>query len=284
MRSPSLRPLLLATATVVVACSGALASSASAASVSASEGIVQATLSYEGPVSGQGGQGLTNMKLAINRSGVSFYDQPVTSHDCATAPCGLENAGGGPLQVKDLEGNGQPDVILGLNTGGAHCCTIEQVFWFDPGVMAYRLVEHDFGDPGAVVSDVAGNGHLEFRSADDRFAYAFGSYAFSGLPVQIWQFREGSFVDITKQFPTVIAADAVRQLKEFDANRGRGLGLGEIAAWAADEYLLGHRSLVKHTLEREARGHHLRSYQHMNPEGTAFIKQLGHFLARNGYG
>lgn len=251
-------------------------------SVTAAERAVTATLTYPPPDTAIGPIAEPGLHLQIERSGQSFYSGPVSSPGCPQA-CGLETAAGGPLQVKDLEGNGQPEAIVSLNTGGAHCCTIVQVFSFDPGVQAYRPLERDFGDPGALLTDLNGDGHLEFESADDRFAYAFTSYAYSGLPLQVWRFQDGRFVDVTRDFPKELSVDAARQFKGFLATRRHGMGLGLIAAWAGDEYLLGHRALVARTLSREARAGHLRSGDHMSPGGSAFVVKLKRFLVRNGY-
>jgi hypothetical protein len=198
-------------------------------------------------------------------------------------PVGAGPTKSSPLAVEDLEGNGQPSIVLELSTGGAHCCSIVQIFSLDPGTMTYRSVERDFGDPGALVTDLAGDGRLEFQSADDRFAYEFTPYAYSGLPLQIWSFIEGRFIDVTKQFPAAIAADASRQLKGFLANRRQGYGLGLIAAWAADQELLGHDGQVRATLAHEARNGRLRSRGHYGPSGHAFVAELLRFLAHTGY-
>ncbi len=274
------RALLIATLAVCAALG--CAASAVAKTLSASEGVVAAALSYPDANGESGTEALPGLKLEISRGGVQFYSQPVSSSHCVLG-CGLESFGAGPLEVKDLEGSGEGDPVLELNTGGAHCCTIVQVFSFDPGVMAYRIVEHDFGDPGALLEDLAGDGRLEFESADDRFAYEFASYAGSGLPLEIWRFQEGRFVDDTAAFPSLIAADAARWLRVFIANRRSGHGLGPIAAWAADEYLLGHQALVKRTLAREARLHRLRNAEHVGVGGGAFIAKLERFLAKTGY-
>jgi hypothetical protein len=185
--------------------------------------------------------------------------------------------------VRDIDRDGEPEIVVGLNTGGAHCCTIVQVFSYDPATMTYRAAEHDFGDPGALLSDVAGNGQVEFESADDRFAYAFTSFAYSGLPLQIWRFRQGRFLDATRAFPKPLAADAARQFKQFTANQRQGLGLGFIAAWAADEHLLGNRALVARILAREARRHRLRSSDDLSPSGSGFLGKLARFLRKTGY-
>ncbi|MGD0455535.1 MAG: hypothetical protein ABSB69_18270 [Solirubrobacteraceae bacterium] len=254
-------------------------------SQTASEGGVSAVLTYK---EGLGGPlPYFDLKFSISNSGTSFYEQPVSSRYCSAGciPEELSGESGKPssVAVDDLEGNGQPNVVLELNTSGAHCCMVIQVFSFDPGVMAYRSVEHDFGDPGALIADVAGDGRLEFESADDRFAYAFSSYVYSGLPLEIWRFEEGRFVDATKEFPAAIAANAAGYLQGFRANRRHGHGLGAIAAWAADEELLRHGALVTRTLDREARLHNLRSAEGFSPSGRAFVAKLERFLKKAGY-
>jgi hypothetical protein len=253
--------------------------------VSAQEGTVGAQLSYQEGIGGN--LPYFDLRLAITRAGESFYEQPVSSHycgeGCVPEPIGAGPTKSSPLDVGDLEGNGQPSIVLELSTGGAHCCSIVQIFSFDPGTRTYRSVERDFGDPGALVTDLTGDGRLELQSADDRFAYEFTPYAYSGLPLQIWSFTEERFTDVTKQFPTAIAADAARQFKGFLANRRQGYGLGLIAAWAADQELLGHDGQVRATLAREARHGRLRSRGHYGPSGHAFVAKLLRFLTRTGY-
>ena len=223
------------------------------------------------------------LRLTITRDGASAYDAEIASPNCA--PCELEELADSrsPVSVADLEGTGQPDVIVDLYTGGAHCCTILQIYSFDPGTMTYRPLEHDFGDPGARIADVAGDGHLELESADDRFAYEFTPYAYSGLPLQVWSVREGRLVDTTRSFRSALVADAAKWLKAFRQARREGTGNGVIAAWAADEELLGHGGLVKRTLAREASRGNLRSREHFGPSGHRFVVKLMRFLKRLGY-
>jgi hypothetical protein len=266
---------------------GACATPAQAAGVAqktvrATQGTVVATLSYQQGSDSFGNATFANLRLQISRVGAAVYERPVSSRYCESS-CDPEAFGASPLAVKDLEGNGQSEVVLDLNTGGAHCCTVVQVFSYDAHVSSYRLLERNFGDPGALLTDVAGDGHLEFESADDRFAYAFTSFAYSALPPQIWRLRKGRFVDVTRAFAKVVAADAKHQFKSFLANRAQGLGLGYIAAWAADECLLGRHALASATLAREARLHRLRSGDGLSPGGGAFVKKLERFLRKNGY-
>lgn len=276
------RPLTLLSLAAVLACCGPAAASAAQHELAAGEGTVAAKLTYQQEANSIGPPEFAGLTLQISRAGQVFYDQPVSSHACLSA-CQLETFRTAPLAVKDLEGNGQSDVILHLNTGGAHCCTVVQVFPFDPGTGTYRLVERDFGDPGAKLTDVAGDGSLEFESADDRFAYLFTSYAYSGMPLQIWRFHEGRFIDATRSFPQALTKDAARQFKYFLANRKQGHGLGILAAWAADEELLGRGDLVTRTLGREQRAHRLRSAEAPRQGGSVYVGKLERFLAKSGY-
>jgi hypothetical protein len=254
--------------------------------LSAQEGAVGAVLSYQ---EGLGGNlPYFNLRLQISRGGQGVYEQPVSSRycleGCVPEPIGAGPTKTSPLAVSDLEGDGEPEVVLELSTGGAHCCTVVQVFSLDPGTSTYRSVEQDFGDPGAAIADLSGDRRLEFESADDRFAYEFAPYAYSGLPLRVWRFQEGRFIDATREFPKSIAADAKRQFKGFLANRRQGYGLGLLAAWAADQELLGHGSLVRATLAREAGAHRLRSHEAPHGGGSVFVKRLMRFLKRAGYG
>jgi hypothetical protein len=255
------------------------------ASVQAGEGVVSAVLSYQQGADSFGNATFSGLELRVARAGTSVYAKPVNSPYCPTG-CALEGFApgeSGPLQVADLEASGEPAIVLHLYTGGEHCCEILQVFTYDAGTGSYALVERDFGDAADRIADVAGDRRLEIESADDRFAYEFTSFAFSGLPLQIWRLQGGRFVDATRAFPRALAADAARQWAAFLANRRQGLGLGFIAAWTADELLLGRRAAAERRLRGEAQRRRLRSGDRLSPSGTAFIRKLNRFLQRNGY-
>ena len=118
---------------------------------------------------------------------------------------------------------------------------------------------------------------------DDRFAYEFTPYAWSALPLQVWSFHEDRFVNVTTTYPKAIAADASRLFKGFEQARREREGNGLIAAWAADQYELGHGSLVRSVLAREERHNRLRSRERYGPSGAAFVRALNRFLTRTGY-
>ncbi len=270
---------------VLLACAlgwGVAAAGAKPQSILSSSGPVAATLTYEESAGTIAARSFSQEHLQISRLGTSDYEAPVRSHYCPSG-CALETAGNGPLSLADLEGDGEPAVVLQLNTDGAHCCGIVQIFSFDPGKTTYRAIERDFGDPGARIADVAGDGRLELLSADDRFAYEFAPYAYSPLPLQVWELRAGRLIDATRDFPKQLTADASKQFRLFLFNRRLGLGLGCIAAWAADEELLGHGRAVSRVLARELRHHRLLSHDSLNPGGNTFVSRLKGFLEKTGY-
>jgi hypothetical protein len=257
----------------------ALAPAASATSQTASAGDVTATFSFKG-------NQLPNYRdeqLTISRAGVVSYNQPVSSSFCqdACAP-GSEGGSDSSVHVVDLEHTGEPDVVLDLYTGGAHCCSVEQIFSFDPATATYVETQRNFGDPGMRIVDLHHDGHLELRTADDSFAYEFTDYAASGLPIQILTFSDGRFLNVTRSYPHAIERDAARWLRVFKATQRSGDTVGVIAAWAADEALLGHSKRVHRYLELQAKEGHLTTPAG-EPTGKRFIAKLQRFLRAHGY-
>lgn len=222
------------------------------------------------------------MRLKIVRNGRTAYNERVRSRYCAgscdIAPLYPRRS---PLFVGDLEGRGELNVVLGLYTGGAHCCFIDQVFSFDRAKRTYVKTEHNFLDAGAKIERL--NGRYVFMSADARIPEDYlTDYADSGAPIQIWRFADGRFVDVTRSYPALIRADAARWWGAYTHHLRNGVGF--IAAWAADEDLLGNSRLVSTTLASEARGHRLHSALGLpHHSETAFVSELKALLRELGY-
>ena len=274
------RPLLILSAAIalfLVAAPAALATTQTGQS-----GNVTATFTFSGKY-----PNFTGLHLSIAQGGTVFYNQPVVSKPCGKfcAP-GSTSGNASSVQVLDLEDNGQPDVVLDLYSGGAHCCSIEQVFSFDPGTMTYGMTQHDFGDPGEQIVDLGHNGRFEFLTADDSFAYEFTDFAASGLPIQILTFSGGRFLNVTRQYPGLITKDATRWMKAFNsmAKQHYSDSVGLAAAWAADQELLGHVKVVNRFLARQLKAGHLNSaLSPVEPGGAKFVAKLRKFLRTHGY-
>jgi hypothetical protein len=272
--SASMGRFRLATLAVPAVAALAVALVAFAGAGAAASNTVKAGLSYGGSHA--------KARLTISVGGQTLYDQPVRSSLCKSSctPVAVP-PGKSPLHVLDLESNGQPDVVLGLYSGGAHCCYTDQVFSLDPGTRTYVKSEHDFLDAGATIKQIGG--HYQFFSANiGPFEYRFTDYADSGAPIQIWEFSGRRFHDVTRQFPNRIKADAAQWLHAFKHNYSNGEGL--IAAWAADEDLLGNSKLVRATLATQLRQGHLHSLlSPTDPTGKKFVTALQKLLKRLGY-
>jgi hypothetical protein len=258
------------------------APAALATTQTAQSGNVAATFTFGGSY-----PNFSGMHLTIAQGTSVFYDAPVVSKLCG-AYCAPASPSGetSSVHVLDLEHDGQPDVLLDLYSGGAHCCWIEQIFSFDPGAMTYSMTQRDFGDPGEEVVDLRDNGHFEFLTADDRFAYQFTDFAASGLPIQILTFSDRHFSNITRQYPRLVTRDAARWMKAFNgmAKQHYSDSVGVVAAWAADEELLGHAKLVNTFLATQLTAGRLNSaLSPQEPGGAKFVVKLHKFLRTHGY-
>lgn len=241
----------------------------------ASSGDVTATYSFRGTP-----PKVSQERLKIVRAGQQLYDQTVSSPACGGLPCdpGAIGNGQSSVQVADIEANGSPDVILSLFSGGADCCFIDQVFRFDPGTMTYVKAEHNFGE-GAILKPLAGR--WRFVSTDAAFACAFTDCADSGQPIQIWSFTAGQFHTVTRSYRQLISTDSGKWWRAFTHHISNGVGL--IAAWAADQELLGHNHKVQTTLAGQASRGRLRADGSGQATGRRFVRKLNALLRKLGY-
>ena len=267
---------------LVLALSALLAPAALATTQTASSGGVTATFTFSGTFPNYSG-----LHLTIAQAGSVLYDQPVSSKTCGKfcAP-GATGPKASSVQIIDLGHTGQPNVVLSIYSGGAHCCSIDQVFTFNPGTRTYAKTERNFGDPGANIEDLNHDGHFEFVTADDAFAYAFTDFAASRLPLQILNFSGGRFHDVTKAYPALVRKDAALWLKTFKGMSRQHFqdSVGVIAAWAADEYRLGKSAAANRYLSAQAKAGHLNSPLGRSvPQGQRFVAALKKFLRRHGY-
>ncbi len=274
-----MRPVV---AVVALACLLCGASTATARTFTVERGAVTAKLRYHKD------RWETHVdRLTIVRAGKTLVNRKPRPSACRPQVCApIFGYHPSPLVIRDLDG-GEPEVVYSSYWGGAHCCFIAQVYRFDTSRGRYRARSRNFGDPGYTFRDIERDGHVEWMSADDRFAYAFSSYAASGLPLRIWHFRHGRFFDVTNRYPGRIRHDARRFWRSFWRHRHRrdGEQRGAIAAWAADEYRLGRRRHALRVLRREARHGHLEGYTWTGrrTHGRRFVRRLDRFLRKRGY-
>lgn len=262
---------------------------ASATTNSATLGDVTATLTYQKTYPEGGNIGVPEARdsiLTIEVAGHLAYRAAVFSPVCGRLCWPEPSYGSGQdhaLRVVRLQ-PGSPDVVLSLFSGGAHCCFVDQVF--SPGSgRFYVKSEIDLGDPGARLETLPGSPYVAIVTANDEFAYEFTDFAASGLPIKILRHEHASFLDVTRHYPALVRADASQWLSAFYAQKSSHYqdSVGVIAAWAADEYLLGRSPEADQFLHQQAAAGHLNSLLTPSLKGTTFIGQLQRFLEREGY-
>ncbi len=253
-----------------------LAAPAAAAPVTetATSGTVTAHLTYE-----HKGTDYSKFHVTIERDGKKLFDRPVPS-GCKSEPCGVvpanRAAGKDSVAVRDVNGDREPDVIVDLFTGGAHCCEVSAVYSFVEGSGTYSVRRHDWADAGYRLRDLGKDGQFEFYSADARFGYRYSSYAESYLPVRIFRLDKGRLVDVTTSFRGVLRADARSALRLYRKQRSRpDVNVrGVLAAYAADRYRLGERKAARRTLLRALK---------RGDVDRPYIARVDRFLRKIGY-
>jgi hypothetical protein len=274
------RTTLWAAAVLVV--SVASASSVNAATLRVRAGNETVTLTYHG--SDLVYHGLT---LVESRAGTVVAHQLVHSAWCGErcGPIGYPSTKAA-LHLVRLGRSATQNIVLTLYSGGAHCCTIEQVYATTATKGHLSDVERNFGDPGVRLVDLGPAKSEDFLTANDAFAYKFTDFAASGMPLEILRFYDGGFHDVTRTFPGLIAKDAAQWMGAFKAQASSHYGdtTGVVAAWVADEDMLGKSASAQQFLDREAVAGHLNSgLGSLEPEGKHFVTALQMFLRKEGY-
>jgi hypothetical protein len=283
-----MRALRLRSAGALIAATLALgvlpgaASADDAGSLTASAGTVQATLSWQ-----KAKYGVAAPRLVIARAGATVFDaSPVAGSDsCSDGYCSFLASGkrNSALQVVDLNGDGEPEVLVDAYSGGAHCCALTELFAFNGS--GYTGSELYWGNTGYELQDLDGDGKPELVGYDDAFAGAFSSYAASFFPPRVVDYDpavNGALRDVTTRFPALIRKNRGQALHALRrARRAHYETLGVVAAYVADLYLLGHASDVRPYLRR-ARSHgDLRTITGRAPR--SFDRELLAFLKKQGY-
>jgi hypothetical protein len=225
--------------------------------------------------------------LTVTRQGATALDHvavPAPCDECPVLPAGATPPASS-LTVRDLDGDGEPEVLVDLYTGGAHCCFSTWFYRWDPAAGAYAKRVHGWGDPSYRIGDLRHDGRPELITADDRFAYAFTCFACSLLPIRIFSYEAGHLRDVSRKFPTRLHSDAreARRIYERERRRKEADVRGILPAYLADEYRLGHGARGERLLKKAlARGELSNSFG-FGPSGRTYVRKLHSFLRRTGY-
>jgi len=229
----------------------------------------------------------SDLRITVLRDGRRAFTSSVARLSCKSClVAGIDTIPKAqPVTIRDLDGDGEPEVLVDLYTGGAHCCFYTLILRFDG--RSYRSTVALWGDPGHDLRDLDHDGRPEFVTADDRFAYQFTSYAASFLPVQVRSYDHGTMTDVTSRFPALVRADAAYLWSQYQSDRKNRQNdmRGALAAWLADEYRLGLAGEGWKQIEAAYRRGELSSprVDALWPAGRKYVTALRAFLVKSGY-
>jgi hypothetical protein len=258
----------------------AAAGTSAGGSATAHGGGLVATVTYSGKI-----PNFHDMHLKIVKHHRTLYSGAIRDKACGSRCWPLSGTGQPTVRLANLDRTGVDDVLLNLYTGGAHCCSVLQVFR-PSAAMNGRYVlatRYDFGDPGYRLQWLGGA--PRFVTADDSFAYAFTDYAASGMPVKVLALKGVRFVDVTAKYPALVRSDAAKWMKAYrkQASSHYQDSVGVMAAWVADEANLGRYSQAIAYAKAQAKAGHLHSGLGRNMGGKRFVAALQKLLKRDGY-
>ena len=276
---------------MIAALSAAAVAALAPVSVSASAGPVTATLTGIGAAGGHTLTAASSVRLTIAWGGAVAFNRPLRPCRFGCEPGESPDPSAArvaTVRVADLDGDGEVEVLVDRSDGFSPCCTLETaILRRDPATGAYGELDRHWGDRYQI-DDLDGDRRAELVSGDLRFYQRFASRLVGfQLPVQIVALRGPGLVDVTRAHPGPVRRQArrlARLLAETIAiadgrrpgNRmlARAALRPQLAAYAADERVLGRRSVGDRRVAREvARGR----------VSAGFRRALMRFLGSMGY-
>jgi len=104
----------------------------------------------------------------------------------------IENAGDlKEKAIKDITGNGIPELFLDGYSGGAHCCTHNYIIELSNPISI--LFDLDTGDSGIEFKDLNNDGIMELVTREDVFAYWHTSFVGSPMPRVVLSLQNGKY-------------------------------------------------------------------------------------------
>ncbi len=166
--------------------------------------------------------------LQVTSDGKVVYNHSVDSFETYT----LGQAADAQEQIPaiangtDVTGRGQPDMIVSLYTGGAHCCWIHYVFELEPEFKL--LATLDDSDDGGARFERFKDGHYYYLTADWTFGYWPTCFACSPAALVTLRFVNdkkggGFYLAMDKmQTPAPTAAEWNKELSAAQAAVNKG--------------------------------------------------------------
>lgn len=236
----------------------------------------------------------TRERVRIVRAGQVVLDEAVPGVANCDAKCERfvrprdSTRGGESIWLRDLDGDGELEVVIDMWTGGASCCTFTIVYGLVGG--GYRHDSELWGT-GYRLRRLGSDGRWQFVGVDQRWKYAFACGACAPLPVRVWQYDAGTISVVTRKWPAFVRQEArglfrrYLRVRSHSNSLSRGTTRAVLAAWVADQCNLGRCQhglrVVRGALRR---GELRRAHRYdSGPFEQAYVKKLKRMLRRFGY-
>lgn len=145
----------------------------------------------------------------------------------------------GNVSITDLDADGTAEVIIQRYSGGAHCCTNTVVYRWHNNTFE-KTETGPLDHKGGTFEDLDGDGKIEFVSSDNKFNYAFSSYAGSYPPTAIFNYKDGELQPTTMKYPKKLREKLEKMYQTFREYQSEGLSAnGILAGYVAQKILLG---------------------------------------------
>lgn len=124
--------------------------------------------------------------------------------------------------LPDVTGDGLDELVVHDYTGGTHCCNFTRMLSFDTEEPR-PLLSLGTGHCEVQLVDLDGDGRAEVQTCDDRFAYAFCSFADSPKPTVVLAFDAGTgrFEVATRRFVSGMPEPSVQALRAQISKAGQ---------------------------------------------------------------
>ena len=173
--------------------------SANAQSESVMSGDVTATLTWTPGADA----GVTGARLAITRAGVVAFDAAIPHVVCDG--CTLPGNGADDVKLVDLDGLGEPEVIVTAVDG---CCSQAGFYSFNAGTGTYDELVNAFGSTGFNLDDLDSDGRPEIVAQDSRLEPLMSPSTLSMTPPRVLIFLRQDDVpllaDVTTKYLNLV--------------------------------------------------------------------------------
>jgi serine protease Do len=191
-----------------------------------------------------------------------------------------------------------PQLLFTRYSGGAHCCTNTWIAVKADGAVGWSLIDAGKLDGGGYFfEDVDADDTPELMNVDNRFLYAFDSYAGSYAPLKILKLRGGRLEDVSEEpaMRSRLLQDVASM--EFNAklDPSNWKANGFLAGWVAGKIRLGQGNDAWQTVVENydkspdvapqecSSGQPIEDCPPENLKAIPFLKSLASFLREAGY-